>query len=188
MKIPINLASQPFRRDRPMVAASILLSAILAALLVGLLIFIAQDGDQLAGMHRDIAHLNRQIHDATLEQTRLEGIMRLPQNASVLEWSVLINNLIYHKAISWSRLFADLEKELPPDVKLVAIHPQVDSANHVKLDMMLGAQKSSSILQALKALADSSSFGTVRPISSIPPTQAEPLYRFRLTVNYAQKL
>jgi Tfp pilus assembly protein PilN len=188
MKIPINLASQPFRRDRPLVAASIALSAVLAALLVVLLFFIAQDRDQLAGMHRDVTVLNRQIHDASVEQTRLEGIMHQPQNASVLYWSVLINTLIYQKAISWSKLFADLETVLPPDVELVAIHPQVDSANHVKLDMMLGAQKPDAILAALRALANSSSFGTTRPISSIPPTQAEPLHRFRLTVNYAQKL
>ncbi len=53
--------------------------------------------------------------------------MRQPQNASVLEWSMLINTLIYQKAISWSRLFADLEKTLPYDVKVVAIHPQVDA-------------------------------------------------------------
>ena len=31
MKIPINLASQPFRRDRPMVAASIGVSLLLVA-------------------------------------------------------------------------------------------------------------------------------------------------------------
>lgn len=188
MKIPINLASQPFRRDRPLVAASIVVTVALTALLGALVWFILQDKDQLAGMHQDIARLNRQIHDASTEQARLETIMRQPQNASVLEWSVLINTLIFQKAISWSRLFSDLEKTLPYDVKVVALHPQVDTLNHVRLDMSLGSDKPDSVLQALKALEQSASFGTVTLISSRPPTQAEPLYQYRFTVNYAQKL
>jgi hypothetical protein len=114
--------------------------------------------------------------------------MRQPQNSSVLEWSVLINTLIYQKAISWSLLFADLEKTLPYDVKVVALHPQVDTLNHVKLDITVGADKLDSIVTALKALESSPSFGTVKPGSTFPPTQAEPLFRYRFTVNYAQKL
>jgi Tfp pilus assembly protein PilN len=188
MKIPINLASQPFRRDRPLVAASILVTAALTALLGALVWFILQDRDQLAGMHKEIARLNRQVRDVSKEQARLEGIMRQPQNASVLEWSVLINTMIYQKAISWSRLFSDLEKTLPYDVKVVAIHPQVDTLNHVRLDMTLGSDKQGSVIQALKALEESAAFGTVKPISTRPPTQAEPLYQARLTVNYVQKL
>lgn len=171
-----------------MVAASIVVTVALTALLGGLIWFISQDRDQLAGMHREIGRLNRQIHDVSTEQTRLDGIMRQPQNASVLEWSVLINTLIYQKAISWSRLFSDLEKTLPYDVKVVAIHPQVDTLNHVKLDMTLGSDKPSSLFQSVKALEDSAAFGTVRPLSTRPPTQAEPLYQYRFTVNYAQKL
>jgi hypothetical protein len=188
MKIPINIASQPFRRDRPMVAAYIALSALLAIMLGALVIFIQQNGQQLVGMHQDIARLNRQIHDVSIEKTRLDGIMRQPQNSSVLEWSVLINTLIYQKAISWSLLFSDLEKTLPYDVKVVALHPQVDTLNHVKLDITVGADKLGSIVAALQALEHSPAFGTVKPGSTFPPTQAEPLFRYRFTVNYAQKL
>jgi len=188
MKIPINLASQPFRRDRPMIAASIAVILVLTALLGVLVVFIQQDNEQLAGLRQDIGRLNRQIHTVSAEQTKLESVMRQPQNASVLEWSVLINTLIYHKAISWSRLFADLEKILPYDVKVVSIHPQVDVENHVRLDMQLGSDKPGSVRQALKALEESPSFGTVKPGQNNPPTQAEPLWRYRFTVNYAQKL
>lgn len=188
MKIPINLASQPFRRDRPMVAASIAVSAALTALLVALMLFIQQDRGQLVGIRQELARLNRQIHDVSKEQARLDGIMRQPQNASVLEWSVLINTMIDQKAISWSRLFTDLEKTVPYDVKVVAIHPQVDTLNHVRLDLTLGSDKPGSIAQAIQALEHSASFGIVKPGSSFPPTQAEPLYRYRFTVNYAQKL
>jgi hypothetical protein len=69
--------------------------------------------------------------------------------------------MIYQKAISWSLLFADLEKTLPYDVKVVALHPQVDTLNHVKLDITVGADKLPSIVQAVQAIERSSSFGIV---------------------------
>lgn len=188
MKYSINLASQPFRRDRAMIAASMAVIVALAVTFGALLLFIRQDREQLAGLRQSIAHLNRQVAGASQEQARLDTIVRQPQNESVLEWSSLINTLIYHKAISWSKLLADLEKTLPYNVKVVMIHPSIDALNHVKLDMTLGSDKLGQIVEALKSFEKSSAFGTVVLGSQLPPTQAEPLYRLRLTVNYAQKL
>jgi type IV pilus assembly protein PilN len=188
MKYSINLASQPFRRDRAMIVASAAVIVLLAVTLGGLLVFIQQDGEQLAGLRHSVAQLNRQVKTASTEQARLDAIMRQPQNASVLEWSALINTLIYHKAISWSQLLADLEKTLPYNVKVVTIHPTIDALNHVKLDMTLGSDKPDQIVTALKSFENSPAFGIVTPGSTLPPTQAEPLHRLRLTVNYAQKL
>jgi type IV pilus assembly protein PilN len=188
MKLPINLASQPFRRDRAMVAASMAVILALVVTLGALLVFIQQDRTQLAGLRDSINRLERQVAVTSREQARLDGIMRQPQNASVLEWSALINTLIYHKAISWSKLLADLEKTLPYDVKVVAIHPSIDALNHVQLDMTLGSDKFGPLTISVRDLENSPVFGTVTPRALNPPTQAEPLYRYRLTVNYAQKL
>lgn len=171
-----------------MVAASIGVITVLVVTLGALLLFMQQDAQQLAGLHQSITRLDRQIAAASKEQARLDGIMRQPQNASVLEWSALINTLIYHKAISWSKLLADLEKTLPYNVKVVQIHPSIDSQNRVRLEMVLGSTQAGPLTDAIRALENSSAFGTVTPNTMSPPTQAEPLYRFRFTVNYAQKL
>lgn len=188
MKYSINLATQPFRRDRAMIAASVAVMVALALTLGMLAMFIQQDRVQLAGLNWSVTRLKRQVSAASQEQARLDVQMRQPQNASVLEWSALLNTLIYHKAMSWSRLLADLEKTLPYNVKVVMIHPAIDGQNHVTLDMQLGSDKPDPIFSALKAFEQSPAFGTVILGSSLPPTQAEPLYRVRLTVNYAQKL
>lgn len=188
MKYSINLASQPFRRDRAMIAASVAVIVALGVTLAGLMLFIQQDRVQLAGLRQSVARLTRQVSAASQDQARLDVVMRQPKNASVLEWSALINTLIYHKAVSWSKLLADLEKTLPYNVKVVRISPSIDAQNHVKLDMTLGSDKPDQIVNALKAFEESPAFGTVTAGNMLPPTQAEPLYRFRLTVNYAQKL
>jgi type IV pilus assembly protein PilN len=188
MKIPINLASQPFRRDRAMVVASM---AVAAALLVtlGILGMLAlSDRQQLRELRRDIARSTTQIAAAKTEQARLDGILRQPANASVLERSVFLNTLILHKSISWSQLMSDLEKVLPYNVKLESLHPFVNGSNQVKLDVMVAAQLPGPVVEAVKAFEKSPRFGPPDTSSLLPPTQSEPLYRCRFTVDYAQKL
>lgn len=188
MKIPINLASRPFRRDRALFVASVGVSLALV-LTLGVLIALARaDTAVRADLHGDLDHLHARIQVLNREQARLDNVLREPANASVLERSVFLNNLIYHKAISWSRLFADLERTVPFEVRILSLHPTVDSSNQVMLDMTAGASSPMAIIELLKALEESPVFGKVYNHSTLPPTQAEPLDRCRVTVSYAQKL
>jgi len=188
MKIPINLASQPFRRDRAMVLASAAV-AVGLALTLGLLIYLTSiDNSQLADLRKSIARLNHQIRGVSAEQAKYDAILRRPENAAVLETSQLINNLLVYKGMSWSRLFTDLEKTVPYNVKVLALHPAVTTDSRVVLDMTLASEKPDAMLQCLKALENSPLFGEVHDRQDRPPTQAEPLYQVRLTVNYGQKL
>ena len=188
MKIPINLASQPFRRDRAMLAGSIAVSLILVGTLGVLISLIVADRALLAGVRSDVDGLNRQIRTATVEQGRLDAVLRKPENAEVLERSVFLNALLYRKGISWTRIFADLEKIVPWNVKVLAIRPSVNSENQVMLDMTVGADSPEPVIQLYRTLEESPLFGSVVEHSSLPPTQSDPLYRYRMTVIYAQKL
>ena len=188
MKIPINLASQPFRRDRAMLAGSVAVSVMLVATLGVLISLIVSDRAQLADVRGDVDRLNRQIRVVRTEQDRLDSVLRKPENAEVLERSVFLNALLLRKGISWTRIFADLEKTLPYNVKVLAIRPSVNAQNQVMLDMTVGADSPEPVIQLYKALEESSLFGSVLQHSSLPPTQSDPLYRYRITVNYAQKL
>jgi type IV pilus assembly protein PilN len=188
MRVPINLASQPFRRDRAVVVA---MSAVAALLFITLLVLINMarvDRQQLAGLKRQIASVNGRLRVATSAEQRLETTLRQPQNATVLERSVFINDLIRHKSVCWSRLFADLEKTVPYNVRVVTLHPTVNSRNEVMLDMMVGAEKPDALEALLKAFEGSPIFGPVYQHSTLAPSQAEPLYRTRITVPYEQKL
>jgi len=188
MKIPINLASQPFRRDRAMILASGAVAAVLVVTL-GVLVWLWQlDSSQLAGLHQDIAALNQKLRAVSADQQHLESVMRQPQNAYVMETSLFINDLIAHKSLSWSRLFTDLEKTVPYNVKIMLLHPTVNSRNEVMLDMQVGAEKAEAIDELLKALEGSPIFGPVYQRNTLAPTQSEPLYRSRITVPYEQKL
>ena len=58
----------------------------------------------------------------------------------------------------------------------------------MKLDVTLASEQPASVVDAVRSFEKSPHFGTVLPSGFAPPTQAEPLYRYRFTVDYAQKL
>jgi len=188
MKIPINLASQPYRRDRPMIAASVVVALLLAGTLAVLISLALTDRARLADTRLEIGRLNRQIQKATAEQARLDAVLRQPDNAEVLERSVFLNTLLYRKGISWTRIFADLEKTVPFNVRIISIRPFVNGQNQITLDMTVGAESPEPVIELLKVLAESPLFGPAYLHSSLPPSQTEPLYRYRVSVTYAQKL
>jgi len=142
----------------------------------------------LADTRRVIQRLDQQLARSASEQTRLSAVLQRPENAEVLERSLFLNSLLYWKGISWTKVFADLEKALPPNVRIMNIRPQVVSENHVYLEMMVGAESQVPVVDLLKRLGSSEVFSSPTVYSSMPPSQTEHLYRYRVSVNYAQKL
>jgi len=189
IRVPINLASEPFRRDRP---ALVGLSAALAAgvlLLIFLLTAILSQRRQAADTRREIERLGAQLRTIDAEQARLNATLRKPENAVVLERSVFLNTLIDRKAVSWTKIFSDLEKVMPYNVRLVSVRlPEVNSENEVLLDMFVGAREVPPVLEFLKRLEASPQFGPTSVLNSAPPSQTDPFFRYHVSVRYAQKL
>lgn len=185
--LPLNLASEPFRRDRPVLAASAAAVFLMLAVLVLLVHGILVQREAAAESRAQLAALEARLRAAAAEQARLEAQLRQPDNAQVLDRSVLFNSLILRKSISWTQLFSDLEKVMPGNVRLVTVRPYLTGDNAVQLDMVVGAKSPEPVIDLLRRLERSPAFGATSLLSSSPPTQNEPLYRYRVSVNYAQK-
>src|SRR5882762_3579161 len=189
IQVPINLAREPFRRDRQVLVASAALAVLLIILLGWQLITINSKRHQSADIQVRINRLNGQLRTITGEQAKLNSTLRKPENAEVLERSVFLNTLIDRKSISWTRIFADLEKVMPPTVRLVSVRlPEVDTQNEVQLDMLIGAKEVLPLIELVKRLEASPQFGPTNVQTSQPPSQTDPSYRYHITVSYAQKL
>jgi type IV pilus assembly protein PilN len=188
MKIPINLASEPFRRDRAMLAASAAVGVLLLFLLAVLVTLANADSAQTADLRKEVNQLRTQIAAGVKQQAGFEAVIRKPENAQVLELSVFLNTLLSRKGISWTRILADLEKTMPANVKMLNIQPYVTGRNQVVLSLQVGSEGPEPVILFYKKLESSDVFGGVTQNIYQPPSQAEPLYRYRFTVNYAQKL
>jgi len=188
MRVPINLASEPFRRDRAMVVASSVLAGLLVLTLGLLIVLIVNERGQKRDVREATAQAEAQLAKLATEQTALEASMRKSENADVLERSVFLNTLIARKGISWTRLFGDLENVMPHNVRLVAVRPQADHKNGIQLEMTVGSQSMEPVVDLLKRMEASGIFSVPSANNCLPPSQSEPLIRCRVSVNYAQKL
>lgn len=188
VRIPLNLASEPFRRDRPVLVASAVTVTLLIAVLAMQIAIVLREREGARESREMIAAVEQQMRMVNAEQARLEGQLRQPANAAVIDRSAFINSLLLRKGISWTRLFEDLEKIFPGSVRLVAVRPYLAADNMVQLDMIVGSQTAEPVIELLRRLESSSTFGATSLLSSQPPSQNEPLYRFRVSVSYAQKL
>ncbi len=78
---------------------------------------------------------------------------------------------------------------MPYNVRLVSVRlPEVDSENHVLLDMVVGSKEVPPVLELLKRLEASPQFGPTSVQNSTPPSQTDPYFRYHVSVSYAQKL
>jgi type IV pilus assembly protein PilN len=121
-------------------------------------------------------------------------VLSKPQNADVFATSVFLNEVIARRGLSWTRVFKDLETVIPPNMRLLGVRlPQTaadDGAgtNRVQLDMNVGTMEPAALIGLLKRLDKSKLFGPASMVNQSPPTQNDPLYKYRVTVSYAQKL
>jgi Tfp pilus assembly protein PilN len=191
--IGINLASQPFRRERAEMVSLAAVCAILTVSLLVLVVLVYKERRQVSKLKRSIAAEQQQLTALDRQQSQFQGIIARPANADVFSKSVLYNEIIARRAVSWTRTFDDLERVMPTNVQLVALRlPQVIASNegdqnHVELDLTVGTQQPEAILTLLKNFQASSLFGAAAMSSQQPPTQNDPLFRFRLSVPYVQK-
>jgi type IV pilus assembly protein PilN len=189
IRVPINLASEPFRKTRAALVGYISASVVLGVLLVTQIVYVLQQRSQASDLRATKNALTAQLNALNAQQGQISSTLRRPENAAVLEESVFLNALIERKAISWTKLFSDLAEVMPFNVRLISVRlPQIDSRNRVQLDMVVGATDPAPIVELLKRLEKSPRFGSTEVMSSMPPGQNEQLYRYRVTVNYAQKL
>ncbi len=188
VRIPINLSQEPFRKDRPILVASAITGILLAGVLLMLVSIIMREREAARESREMMARIDQQLSVVNQQYAKIEAQLRQPVNSAVLDRSLLLNALLIRKGISWTRLFEDLEKVFPGNVRLVAVRPYVTGDNLVQLDMVVGAQSPEPVIQLLRRLEGSNLFGATALLSSQPPSQNEPLYRYRVSVNYAQKL
>ena len=66
-----------------------------------------------------------------------------------------------------------------PTVKVTNIQPYVTGRNQIVLSLQVGAEGEGPVLQFYEALEKSDLFGSISQAIFNPPTQAEPLYRYR---------
>jgi Tfp pilus assembly protein PilN len=188
MRIPINLASVPFQRNRQMFVGSAFAGVLLVVTLVILVSLSSTERREKRETQVILNRVNRELNSLRSEQIKLDAQMRQPGNEVALDRIVLLNELIRLKATSWTKIFSDLEKVVPENVRILSIRPSINSRDEVFLDMQVAADMPEQVIAFIRKLEGSEVFGSTAISGVTPPSQTDSFYRYRLSVNYAQKL
>jgi type IV pilus assembly protein PilN len=158
MRVDINLATQRYEDARrfwwrwglPLAGLGVLTLVLLYSVLHGWAAAqrartLVQKGEQ------QIAALDRQKADA-------EGILNRPENRSTRDRSQFLNDLFLRKAFSWTKVFEDMERVMPPRLHVVSIQPEMTSDNQLAIKLVVAGESRDRALDLVRRMEDSQRF------------------------------
>jgi len=176
MYVRLNLATNPLLSHRRFLAGSAAVGVLGLLTLVGL----GWQAYNLRKADEDLRARSSKIEKemATVSQERetLERYFAQQEAAGFQDNAKFVVAVLQARSINWTQMFMDLEKTLPPGVRVVHIQPKLDKGI-VTVHFVVGATNQEAKLKLLKSFENSSSFSHVALLSERAATQpgADPL-------------
>jgi type IV pilus assembly protein PilN len=169
MRIRLNLATKPLETHRKFIAGSTLVGLVAAIvfLSLGWHVYLARKAN--AEMRAKSAKILQQVAELEQQRAVLERFFALDENARLHDRAAFINSLIDARSFNWTLMFMDLEKVLPPGVRVISIEPKQEKG-HIEVKFMIGAISDDAKLRFLKALEDSNTFTHIELTTTTHPT------------------
>jgi len=185
MRTWINLATQPYedaRRFYLQWGGLLLLLAVIAAVLISLGVGSYHASRDIA---RKVAQERRQIAEIDRERAAAEAILNRPENRDVRDKSRFLNALIVRKAFSWTQVFSDLEKIVPPRVRIVSIRPDVNTSNQLEIHLEAIGDSREKAIELVRRMEESKRFRLARLKSERGKEEAGGGVQLEIVASYA---
>ena len=162
MRININLASNPYEAAREFTRRMGLLVAALAVLTVGLLGYIVHQRSQTRDIDQKIAAAKQEIASLDAEKAKAQAILNQPQNRDVADQSQFLNNLFARKALSWTRVFTEMERLMPANIHVVSMKPEFNRENQLVLHVVVATSAREKAVELVRQMEKSPHFRTAQ--------------------------
>jgi len=158
MKLKINLATRPYRDFRLFLRTWGTGTILLAVLTVGLCWYTYHAWHQTRYGREQIAQAQGEIDK--LDRDRAAGIALLnqPQNREIADRSAFLNGLIAQRSFSWTQLFMELERIMPPRLHVTSIAPSLTKSSEIEIHMVVAGDARDQALELVRRLEDSPAF------------------------------
>ena len=185
MRLDINLASQPYEDARQFWMRWGTALAAVAILTLALLTITVSGWFAARRDHARIAELEASIAQRDLKRQQAEQFLNRPENRSTRDQSQFLNELIQRKSFSWTRVLEDLEKVMPARVHLVAIQPERDDDNQLRLKLSVAGDSRDRGLELARRMEDSRRFAQTHIVNESfrPSTSGDP-FQFNIVATY----
>ena len=165
MRLAINLASQPYevareysRRMTTVIAAL----GLIAVLLVGYIIYLR---GHTRGINRQIAAVEQQINNLDREETQARAILNKPTNRVIADLSDFLNDLFARKSLSWTRIFSEMERLVPPELHVVSMKPEYTKTNDLVLHVVVATDSRARAVELMRHMEKSNHFRQVQIVA-----------------------
>jgi type IV pilus assembly protein PilN len=182
MRLTINLATQPYEDARQFYARWGIALGVLALLAIILSFMTLSAWNRYRSVSRDIGREKETLRKLDKQQADDLAILAQPQNNDVRQRSIFLNDLIERKSVSWTHIFSDLEKIMPPQLHVVAIQPKVEHGD-VLLEMAVVGQSRERALELVRKMEQSQSFRDAQVLSESVQNQNNGPETLRFTVS-----
>jgi type IV pilus assembly protein PilN len=169
MRVRLNLATKPSETHRKFIAGSSLVGMVAAIvfLSLGWHVYLARKAN--AEMRAKSDKILQQVAELGQQRAALERFFALDENAKLHDRAAFINSLIDARSFNWTLMFMDLEKVLPPGVRVISIEPKQEKGR-IEVRLVIGATSDDAKLKLIKALEDSKTFNHIELMNSQHPT------------------
>lgn len=158
MRIFINLSSRPYEDEGQFYrrwGTALLLSVLLTIALIFLSVRHYKSSQKEWASARaaeaDLAELKKQ-------EAQAQQILAEPRNHGTRDQSQFLNASILRKSFSWTRLMEDLEKIMPPGLRVTSITPTMDQHNRFLLKMLVQGESRDAAVELLRNMEKSPHF------------------------------
>ena len=162
MRININLASNPYEAAREYARRMTMLLGALVLVTVGLVGYILHQRGTTRDVDQQIAQTRQEIASLDAEKAQAQTILNQPQNRDVADQSAFLNNLFARKALSWTQVFAQMEKLMPANIHVVSMKPEFNRDNQLVLHVVVVTPSRDKAVELVKHMEDSPHFRSPR--------------------------
>ncbi|MGC2109014.1 MAG: hypothetical protein WA655_05815 [Candidatus Korobacteraceae bacterium] len=158
MRLNINLASQPYEAARQYRQRMTVLIAVLGLAAVVLVGYIAYQRVNSRDINRQIAAVQQQIDALDREEAQARAILNKPVNHGIADQSDFLNDLFARKAMSWTRIFTEMERIVPSNLHVVSMKPDYTKTNDLVLHMVVATDSRDKAVELVRRMEKSNHF------------------------------
>ncbi len=158
MRLDINLATHPYEDAGEFWrrwGAGLAALGIVTLLLVS---FTAWGWYHAHDQRVAIEKIQQGIGELDNKLARSRAVLNKPENRAMRERSDYLNSLFQQKALSWTNVFEELERVMPPGLHVVSIKPEITKDNQLELKLVVAGTSRERALELVRKMEESRRF------------------------------
>jgi type IV pilus assembly protein PilN len=158
MRININLATERYEAVRKYLQRMRTLVALLTLIAVMLVGYIFYQRSHTRDIDAKIAQAKQELNGLNNEKAQAQAILNKPANRGIADQSQFLNELFARKSLSWTHIFSEMERIMPPNIHVVSIKPDYTPNNELMVHMVVATDSRDRAVDLVKRMEKSSHF------------------------------